>query len=137
MPALPTPTKSDSRLLAAVSYLSGIFGLPILVPLIIYLISKEDRYARFHALQALLFQLVLLVLGIGIIVLLWLVSILLFFIAPIASSLVMCLMIPIIILLVVVGYLLLPLYFAYQAYQGVPFMLPGIGGIALQNVGEE
>lgn len=41
------------RLLAALSHAGGIFGLPVLVPLVIYLLVESSPYVRHHAKQAL------------------------------------------------------------------------------------
>jgi len=46
------PEKENTILLTGIAYF-GNFILPILAPIIIYLISKEDKYARFHAVQSL------------------------------------------------------------------------------------
>ncbi|ODS41007.1 MAG: hypothetical protein A7315_15385 [Candidatus Altiarchaeales archaeon WOR_SM1_79] len=45
------PGKKNSILLAAIAYF-GNFILPVLAPIIVYLISKEDKYAKFHAIQS-------------------------------------------------------------------------------------
>ena len=46
------PEKENSILLATIAYFEN-FILPILAPIIVYLISKENKYAKFHALQSL------------------------------------------------------------------------------------
>jgi len=45
------PEKKNSTILAGIAYFGSLI-LPLLAPLIIYLISKNDRYARFHAVQS-------------------------------------------------------------------------------------
>lgn len=47
------PEKKNSTLLAGTAYF-GNFILPFIAPLIVYFISKNDRYARFHAAQSFL-----------------------------------------------------------------------------------
>ena len=47
------PEKKSSTILAGTAYF-GNFILPLLAPLIIYFISKNDRYVRFHAVQSFL-----------------------------------------------------------------------------------
>lgn len=59
----PVDASSDERTMAALSHAAaGVFGLAligILVPLIVYLAYQErSKYVRFHALQALVFQVV-------------------------------------------------------------------------------
>jgi uncharacterized Tic20 family protein len=54
----------DERILAAVSHGSFIFGFGIIVPLIIWLLQREQSaYVRFQALQAALWQLLLVAIG--------------------------------------------------------------------------
>lgn len=50
------PKKKDGPLLGALAYLPFV---SIIIPLIIYLITKEDKYTRFHALNAIGFQLIM------------------------------------------------------------------------------
>jgi uncharacterized membrane protein len=45
------PEKKNSTILAGTAYFGNLI-LPLLAPLIIYFISKNDRYARFHAVQS-------------------------------------------------------------------------------------
>ncbi len=44
---------SDSRIFAAIPYVLG-----ILIAIIVYFVKKEDPYVRFHAMQAILFDIV-------------------------------------------------------------------------------
>ncbi|MFH0884388.1 MAG: hypothetical protein V1861_01625 [Candidatus Micrarchaeota archaeon] len=50
----------ESRLIAAISYVFGVF-----VAVIIFLLKKEDRYVKFHAAQAIMVDLAVMVLGLG------------------------------------------------------------------------
>ena len=56
-PALPRPSGND-RLLAILCHLSGLLGVPLLLPLIVYLVMKEDSvFVKDHAREALNFHL--------------------------------------------------------------------------------
>ncbi len=57
LPALPRPSSND-RLLAILCHLSGFLGVPLLLPLIVYLVMKEDSpFVKDHAREALNFHL--------------------------------------------------------------------------------
>lgn len=46
----------ESKLIAAISHL-GILFLPVILPLLVYLAKgKEDKYIKYHALQATVYQ---------------------------------------------------------------------------------
>ncbi len=52
---------SDERPLAAIAYLGGAF-ISFLVPLVIYFIKKDQsRFVAFHALQAMIFHIVIII----------------------------------------------------------------------------
>ena len=56
-PPPPRPTGND-KLLAILCHLSEFIGVPILLPLIVYLVTKEDApFVREHAKEALNFHL--------------------------------------------------------------------------------
>lgn len=119
------PEAKDSAILAALPYVLG-----WLVALLIYLIAKEDRYARYHALQSLLFglalTLVLTVVGtVGFI--LYLPVFFLTF--GLANFVLMPVMMLVMLCLFLSGF-----YFAYLAYQGRAFMLPYVGKMTLEHV---
>ena len=62
-PALPRPSSND-RLLAILCHLSEFLGVPLLLPLIIYLVMKEDSaFVKDHAREALNFHLSLCLYG--------------------------------------------------------------------------
>lgn len=119
---------AKNNVLAAASYLFGVLG-----GLIVYFISKNDKFARFHALQSMIFNLAV---GVG----LGVVGALLGVVAAIlaatnvipqgnASG-------PVILgafsLLGFLGFasLLVVLWCAYQAFTGRMFKLPIIGAFA-------
>ena len=57
---LPVPWRpsSNDKLLAILCHLSSFIGVPLLLPLIVYLVSKDDsRFVRDHAREALNFHL--------------------------------------------------------------------------------
>jgi uncharacterized membrane protein len=108
--------EDDSNLMGAIAYIVNLFVLPW--SLALYLMKKEDKFVRFHALQA---------------AALWLVAVAVSMVmsfAVLAISVVTSgigsfgfLCMPVIGL----AFLALDLYPAYMAYQGQKFKLPVIG----------
>jgi uncharacterized membrane protein len=122
------PAKSstglDENVAALLSYIFGwISGL------IFFLIEKDSRLVRFHAMQSLLLNIVAVILGIGI----WILSVLLFFIVAMASSTLASLLSMLVGLLgfvVLIGLLIAVILCLVKAYQGQYFKLPVIGNFA-------
>jgi uncharacterized membrane protein len=109
----------ESRLYAAGAYILLIFsGIAVL------LLRKNDSYAKFHAMQSILFTVALIVLSValgiagGIVGLIpflgWITSLIFFAIAGLAN----------------LAVFLLWLYLMWKAYTGERFMLPVIGAEA-------
>jgi len=119
------PKKKDSTVLAAIAYV-----LNIIVAVLIYLIAKEDKYARFHALQAILFSLVISAVAMVLAILGFIVYVPVFIVTFGLSNLVL---IPAV-FLVILALLAVNLYLAYMAYQGRAFMLPFVGKIAKDHI---
>jgi uncharacterized membrane protein len=111
----------EPNVAAALSYI-GIIGL------IFFLIEKESRFVRFHALQSILYAAMTTVLFIVIMILSMIVA---FVLSLISNSLAM-----LGVLLYFLSLLLWPLYFiglilgAVKAYQGQMFKLPIVGNMA-------
>lgn len=104
------PKKKDSNLIAALAYI-GTFGLGIFAPVLIYILIKDDRYVRFHALHSIFFMAFLLCFN--------LVSFPLLFVMTfiINSPMLFLIFFPLIFAINI-----LPLfYFAYKAYKGRNF----------------
>lgn len=119
-PSEPTPTPTstglDPKLAALLSYLlSWVTGL------IFYLIEKDDKYVRFHAMQSIILGVVWIIV---IVVLQTLFSVFIF-IAPALVSL-LALLIP----LLWLGMVVLTIVLMVKAYQGEKFKLPVIGDMA-------
>lgn len=110
--AAPKSPESDRNLMAA---LAEFFSLLIVIPVLIYLVKKEDRFVKFHALQATVVGVVFDTLG-------FIVSIglgvLTFFIGGVGG---LCGM-----FVFLLGGLV-ALYLAYMAYTGSMYKLPLIG----------
>ncbi len=51
------PIRTEDAVLGVVSHLSWVVGLPVLVPLVIYLVKQGDPSVRSHAAEALNFHL--------------------------------------------------------------------------------
>jgi len=117
-------TGLDENVAALLSYIFGwVSGL------IFFLIEKDSRLVRFHAMQSLLLSVVAAIIGIGI----WILSILLFFIVAMASSTLASLLSMLLGLLgfvVVIALLIAVILCLVKAYQGQYFKLPIIGNFA-------
>jgi len=53
----------ESKLMGAICHGSIFFGLPILVPLIVYLLKKDDDFVGHHARESLAMHIISLLLG--------------------------------------------------------------------------
>ncbi|MFN7991356.1 MAG: DUF4870 domain-containing protein [Candidatus Micrarchaeia archaeon] len=115
-----SPSKKDSPVLAALAY-----GLGTVIAVIIYLVGKEDKWVKFNALQALLFDLAFGIVFIGFFIVAWVLTIVTFGIGAIC-------IIPLILLVPLV--LIIRLWLAYRAFKGEYFELPAIGQFALKYV---
>lgn len=111
MPLLPV--KKDSVILAALAYVLGPF-----VALLIYLLEKEDRWVRFHCLQALGLALAYM----AVFFVLWLGAILTFGLGGVCA------------MPVSAGAILLGFWCAYRAYNGEYFELPYVGVMAATHI---
>jgi uncharacterized membrane protein len=118
------PEKNDSKILGAIAYAGSIF-LSFLAPLLIYLLAKEDKFARFHALQSLIIGVVTAVLFIVLWVLAMVITVVTFGI----GALLFIFFIPAGLI-----FLLLYLYWAYLAYQGKAFTVPYVTEFVLKNI---
>ena len=105
------PQENDSRMLGALAYAGAIF-IGFLAPLLIYLLAREDRFAKFHALQSLILSVVLFVV--------------IMIVAVFTLGLGLLLLVPL--------YLVLYLYLAYLAYQGQAFSVPYVTDFVLKNI---
>ncbi|MBD3397780.1 DUF4870 domain-containing protein [Candidatus Micrarchaeota archaeon] len=115
--APPTGGGNESNLLAAAGYIVG------LIAIIMYLVKKEDKFLRFHAMQS---------------ILLWVGAFVVAFVLWILSAVIG--MVPVIgVLGCVFGFLGLAiwlvavvaaLYCAYKAFEGEKYELPYIGPMA-------
>ncbi|HLC69203.1 MAG TPA: hypothetical protein VJH24_05160 [Candidatus Bilamarchaeaceae archaeon] len=114
----------DSNIIGAVAYLN------LFIAVIIYLIKKEDRFVKFHAMQAILLSLV----WMAVFIVLWFIYFI-SFIGMFASFAVgfpiplPFLLFPIIFLFVGLTFLL-DLFLMYKSYKKERFKLPLIGNLA-------
>ena len=112
---------SRGNVMAAVAYL-----MTVVTGAIIYFVAdKKDKYTRFHAIQAVLW-------GIVVFIVIFIAGIIGFVVSfgvtAIAGPLGCCVWI--VMLLVIVIPMVLTLYLIYKAYTGVKFKLPIIGNLA-------
>jgi len=112
------PVKKDASILAAAPYVFS-----VLIGVLIYLMEKEDRYVRFHALQAILLHTAFTVIYTVLFMIIWVGA---FFIVGF-----LCL--PFLFLLVGAA-ILASIWLAYRAYQGEYFELPVIGEFAARHI---
>ncbi|MFA5077159.1 MAG: DUF4870 domain-containing protein [Candidatus Micrarchaeia archaeon] len=108
--------ENDSNLMAALSYLINLIGLP--ASIIFYLVKKEDSYVRFHALQATVLWAAMFLVGMVCVVALIVLSIVTMGFGGILG---IC-MLPFGLI-----FLVADLYLAYLAYQGQKYKIPAIG----------
>ena len=90
-PAVPEPVSSDSRGWATAAHLVPLIGLGFIGPLVIWLVKRdEDPFVGFHALEALNFQISLIIYVIASLLLLFvLIGFILIFVVPIFALVVM------------------------------------------------
>lgn len=120
MIAMLTPSRKDSNILAALAYF-----LSMIVALIIYLVEKEDKWLKFHALQALLFDLAYGAVFFVVFVIGWVVAFATFGLG------IFCIL-PVFALIPFV--IIYRLYLAYRAFKGEYFEIPLIGPLVLKNI---
>ena len=127
-PVQTAPAKSstglDENLAALLSYIVGwISGL------VFFLIEKDSRLVRFHAMQSILLNVVAAVLGIGI----WILAIFTGFVVSYISgvlSFLLSLLLGLVGFVVGIGILVGVVICLIKAYQGQYFKLPIIGNMA-------
>jgi len=106
----------EANLAGALAYLLG-----LVTGIIFFVIEKENRFVRFHAMQSILFCAVWIILGVALAVLMmipvvgWIIGILGY-------------------LVVGLGGFILWLFVMYKAFQGEQYLLPVVGEIALRQV---
>jgi len=113
------PKNKDSTILGALPYVLG-----TLVAVLVFLLAKDDKFARYHALQALLFQFALI--PIWLVVMFVYVISMITFIGPF-------ILFPFIMLgaLCVMAF---NVYLAYKAFQGESLMLPKLGELVVERI---
>jgi len=117
----------DANLGAALGYPIGIIAL------IVFIIEKENKFARFHALQSLLYHVAWVVLFIVLAIVFTILGLVGSAVASSASSSAGgCLfaLIPLLWLAVILAYIALAIFAAIKAYGGKWFKLPFIGNMA-------
>lgn len=125
MPVTPpetdrTSTGLDPNTAALLCYL-----LTWVTGLIFYLIEKDNRYVRFHAMQAILFGVTAIIGGVVLTIIGRILDIIPF-IGPLTGLLLT--------FIFWVGYIIVYIYLMVQAYQGVMYKLPVLGDIAERNI---
>lgn len=116
----------DSNVLVAISYLSTLF-ISFVIPAVLYFVKKEDKFVRFHSLQAMAIDVIFLIISIVTVF-----SIVLFIFAAllirVTFGIGMFLIFPIFLLLGL-GEIALTLFLAYKAFQNEYYKLPAIGDL--------
>jgi uncharacterized membrane protein len=114
----------DSNLLAALSYIINLVLLPW--SFAIYFVKKEDRFVRFHAMQAGILWVIAMVIS----VVLMVISVVVGMVLGPLSCVVWGIQ-----ALFGLAFLAADLYAAYMAYQGTKWEMPVIGGFASSHAG--
>lgn len=126
----PTGNENAKTALGLDANLGAALGYPIgIVALIIFIMEKENRFARFHALQSLLYHVAAVVIFIILGILLGVLTAVL---SMIDSSLggIVGILLWLLFMIVVLIYLAGLLFCAFKAYGGNLFKLPIIGNMA-------
>jgi len=111
-----TSSGLEANLAGALAYLLG-----LITGIIFFVIEKENKFVRFHAMQSILFCAAWIILGVALSVLMmipvlgWIIGILGY-------------------LVVGLGGFILWLFVMYKAYRGEQYVLPVVGKIALRQV---
>ena len=142
--SLMAPASGSERLAGVISHGSMLLAMPLFIPLVVLLVypllGGSSRFVRHTAIQALLFQLLIAVVGgllLGIAGLFWGVPFLTAAIPPLAvllGPLLALLSWPVALLFllaggaVVVWGLWIELVATYKAFRGVPYRMPIVGG---------
>lgn len=132
-PPLSTEVAEDARAKTALGLdanLGAAIGYPVgVLAIIIFFMEKENRFARFHALQSILYHVVALVVFIAIIVVWLIVSIILSLISS-ALATIVGVLVGLVVFGIVLVYLGGLIFGAVKAYGGNRFKLPVIGEMA-------
>ena len=121
--AAPTTTTGmDPKVAGLLCYLFGwVSGL------IFYLIEKDDKSIRFHALQSILLSVAIFVVWVGIIIVFSIIALI-----P-GVNLALVVLSPLVFLVFGIGILVIWIMLMVRAYQGEMWKLPVIGNIAERN----
>lgn len=119
------PADDDSRAFAAIGYVLG-----IVIAALIYLLKKESRYIRFHAMQAVLLDIALIIFNLA----LFLVLVAIAFVLGLASGGIGFfggfILIYVLFFAWSLAMFAVKLFFAWKAYHGESFLLPIVGAQA-------
>ena len=110
----------DGNLAALLGYIIWVIAL------ISVIMEKENRFVKFHAIQSLVLHAAAAIVFIALVIILMILGVVLALagLAPLAGILWLLYMV------VVVGYIIVLVYSAVQAYNGLEFKLPVIGDMA-------
>src|SRR5882672_10156919 len=111
----------EANLGAAIGYPVGILAI------IIFFMEKDNRFARFHALQSIFYHVAAVVVFIGIAIVLAIIQVILALISSVLAAIGGLLWL--LYMLVVLVYLVGLLFLAFKAYGGATVSLPVIGGM--------
>ena len=113
----------DANLGAAIGYPVGVLAI------IIFFMEKENRFARFHALQSILYSAVAVVVFVALIIV-WLVLGLLLSLISSALATIVGLLVGLVLVVIGLAYLGGLIFSAVKAYGGNSFKLPVVGDMA-------
>ncbi|MDD5172305.1 MAG: DUF4870 domain-containing protein [Candidatus ainarchaeum sp.] len=129
--AAPASTGSDdTKLFGGLCYIP-FFAIGLIVSLFILLTErKENKFLKFHATQSLIFMVVSAVVVITLFVIMWFGAVVVSVFTYGVGGLVCCGLEALLLVL----YLVMWLFFAWQAYQGLEYEIPVIGKFARKYV---
>ncbi len=131
-PAAAAPAKSndDQKLIGALCYIP-IFAIGLIVSLFVLLTEKkENKFLKFHAIQALIFMLI----GGAVFICLWIMLMILSMVLAAVTGGIGGLCVFAVMGLLFLGYLVAFFYLAWQAYLGKEYEVPVLGKFARKYV---
>lgn len=111
----------ESKVFAAVAYFFG-----MLIALVIYLVKKDDSYVRFHAMQAILFDIAISIVSVPLIGFAFAA----FFVLAASKSAMAFIILWAAIMVFALLSIIVKLIFAFKAFTGSRFRIPLIGKYA-------
>jgi len=120
----------DTKLFGALCYIP-IMAISLIVSLLILLTErKENKFLKFHATQSLIFMVVSAIVVMCLAVVIWGAGFVLSFVTYGIGGMCMC----VVWVLLILAYIVMWFFLAWQAYQGIEYEIPVVGKFARKYV---